>query len=154
MEKWLLTGRKQGNSRCIWSILWCQRVCLCVCVSCTAVSDSNPMDCSLPDSCPWSFPGKNIGVGCHFLLQGTFLTQGLNSHLLHVLHWQAGSLPTSASWEALPESMEVLKKQKKRCTSKGQRTSPDRIHDERSWNDSSNKMLLSRFSRVRLCATP
>ena len=69
------------------------------------------MVCSLPDSCPWSFPGKNIGVGCHFLLQGTFLTQGLNPHLLHVLHWQAGSLPTSASWEALPESMEVLTKQ-------------------------------------------
>ena len=26
----------------------------------------------------WAFPGKNIGVGCHFLLQGIFLTQGLN----------------------------------------------------------------------------
>ena len=24
------------------------------------------------------FSGKNTGVGCHFLLQGTFLTQGLN----------------------------------------------------------------------------
>ena len=28
--------------------------------------------------CPWDFPGKNTGVGCHFLLQGVFLTQGLN----------------------------------------------------------------------------
>ena len=28
------------------------------------------------------FPGKNTGVGCHFLLQGIFLTQGLNLHLL------------------------------------------------------------------------
>ena len=28
------------------------------------------------------FPGKNSGVGCHFLLQGIFLTQGLNLHLL------------------------------------------------------------------------
>ena len=26
---------------------------------------------------------KNNGVGCHFLLQGIFLTQGLNPHLLH-----------------------------------------------------------------------
>ena len=26
--------------------------------------------------CPWDFLGKNIGVGCHFLLQGIFLTQG------------------------------------------------------------------------------
>ena len=35
------------------------------------------------------FPGKNTGEGCHFLLQGIFLTQGLN---LHLLHWQADSL--------------------------------------------------------------
>ena len=28
--------------------------------------------------CPWDFPGKNTGVVCHFLLQGTFPTQGLN----------------------------------------------------------------------------
>ena len=27
--------------------------------------------------CPWDFPGKNTGVGCHFLLQGIFRTQGL-----------------------------------------------------------------------------
>ena len=25
--------------------------------------------------CPWDFPGKNTGVGCHFLLQGIFPTQ-------------------------------------------------------------------------------
>ena len=28
-------------------------------------------------------PGKNTGVGCHFLLQGIFLTQGSNLGLLH-----------------------------------------------------------------------
>ena len=28
--------------------------------------------------CPWDSPGKNIGVGCQFLLQGILLTQGLN----------------------------------------------------------------------------
>ena len=28
--------------------------------------------------CPWYFPGKNTRVGCHFLLQGIFWTQGLN----------------------------------------------------------------------------
>ena len=27
--------------------------------------------------CPCRFPGKNTGVGCHSLLQGIFLTQGL-----------------------------------------------------------------------------
>ena len=42
--------------------------------------------------CPLNFPGKNTGVGCHFLLQGIFLTQGSNPHLLHLLHWQADSL--------------------------------------------------------------
>ena len=42
--------------------------------------------------CPWDFPGKNAGVGCLFLLQGLFLTQGSNPCLLH---WQAGSLPLS-----------------------------------------------------------
>ena len=29
------------------------------------------------------FPGKITGVGCHFLLQGIFLTQGWNPYLLH-----------------------------------------------------------------------
>ena len=27
---------------------------------------------------PWNFPGKNIAVDCHFLLQGIFSTQGMN----------------------------------------------------------------------------
>ena len=31
--------------------------------------------------CPWDFPGKNVGVGCHFLLQEIFPTQGLNLDL-------------------------------------------------------------------------
>ena len=43
--------------------------------------------------CPWGCPGKNTGVGCHFLLQGIFLTQELNLHLSCLLHWQADSLP-------------------------------------------------------------
>jgi len=36
--------------------------------------------------CPWDFPGKNTGVGWDALLQGVFLTQGLNPHLLCLLH--------------------------------------------------------------------
>ena len=32
-------------------------------------------------------------MGCHFLLQGIFLTQRWNSHFLGLLHWQADSLP-------------------------------------------------------------
>ena len=42
--------------------------------------------------CPRDFPGKNSVVGCHFLLQGIFPTQGLNPHSLH---WQVDSLPLS-----------------------------------------------------------
>ena len=45
--------------------------------------------------CSWAYPGKNTEVGCHFLLQGIFLTQGSNLRLLHLLHWQADSLPVS-----------------------------------------------------------
>ena len=37
----------------------------------------------------WDSLGKNTGVGFHFFLQGIFLTQGSN---LHLLHWQADSL--------------------------------------------------------------
>ena len=40
----------------------------------------------------WDSLGKSTGVGCHFLLQGIFHTQGSN---LHLLHWQANSLPLS-----------------------------------------------------------
>ena len=42
-------------------------------------------------ACPWDFPGKNSEVGCHFLLQGIFLIQGLN---LHLLHWQVDCFTT------------------------------------------------------------
>ena len=42
-------------------------------------------------------PGKNIGVGSHFLPQEIFPTQGLN---LCLLHWQADSLHCATS-EAL-----------------------------------------------------
>ena len=36
---------------------------------------------------PWDFPGKNTGAGCYFLLQGIFLTQGLNQQLLRLLRF-------------------------------------------------------------------
>ena len=60
--------------------------------SCSTICNS--MDYSPPgSSSPWGFPGKNNGVGCHFLLQGIIPTQGSNPRLLYHLHWQAASLP-------------------------------------------------------------
>ena len=49
-----------------------------VCVSCSVVSDSFQ---PIRHLCPWDSPDKNTGVGCHFLLQGIFLTQGSIQHL-------------------------------------------------------------------------
>ena len=42
-------------------------------------------------ACPWDSPGKNTAVGCHALLQGIFLTQGSNPHLLCLLRGRVGS---------------------------------------------------------------
>ena len=53
--------------------------------------------------CPWDFPGKCTGVGCHSLFQGIFPTQGSNLCLLLgrqiLYHW--------ATWET-PESLLVV----------------------------------------------
>ena len=44
----------------------------------------DPMDCSPTRLLhPRNFLGKSTGVGCHFLLQGIFPTQGSNPGLLH-----------------------------------------------------------------------
>ena len=40
--------------------------------------------------CAWNSPGKSTGVGCRFLLQGLFPTQG-SDLCLYLLHWQVGS---------------------------------------------------------------
>ena len=74
------------------------------------------LHCSIAQACPnslqphglqptrllftWNFPGKNTSVGCHFLLQGIFLTQGSNLSLLHLLYQQAG-LYCWATWDVL-----------------------------------------------------
>ena len=39
---------------------------------------SDPMEEPARLLCPQDFPGKNTGLGCHFLLQGIFPTQELN----------------------------------------------------------------------------
>ena len=55
-----------------------------VCVSHSVVSASLRPHGLLPTRlvCLWDSPGMNTEVSCHFLLQGIFLTQGLNQGLL------------------------------------------------------------------------
>ena len=57
--------------------------------------------------CPWDSPGKNTGVGCHFLLQELFPIQGSNPHLLH---WQADSLPLSSREAPITECYSAIKR--------------------------------------------
>ena len=72
---------------------------VCVHVLCTCVQSLSLVQLQLHGlwtiQClyPWDSPGKNIAVGCHFLLLGIFLTQGSNLHLLNLLLWHMGSLP-------------------------------------------------------------
>ena len=61
----------------------CVCECVCVLVAQALLTLCEPMDYSTRPLCPWDSPGKNTGVGCHALLQGIFLTQGLNLGLLH-----------------------------------------------------------------------
>ena len=62
----------------LWPCWFCVSVSYVICGKLFTLSD------------PWDFPGENIGVGCHFLLQGIFLDQRSNSRLLHcrqILYW-------------------------------------------------------------------
>ena len=65
--------------------------------SCLTLCD--PMDCSI---CPWNSPGKNTGVGCHFLLQGIFPTWGSNLGLPHykqiLFHLRHQESPSEVSY--------------------------------------------------------
>jgi len=92
--------------------LW-EQGCMHVCaLSCPTLCD--PMDCSPPGSFVRRslefllIPGKNAGVGCHFLLQGIFPTQGSNPHLLYLLPWQADSFYHWATWEAQEARLELV----------------------------------------------
>ena len=65
-----------------WGVLL-PGVCVCVCVCVCMLSHSVMSDSLWPHGlqparilCQWDFLGRNIGVGCHVLLQGVLLTQG------------------------------------------------------------------------------
>ena len=63
------------------------------------------------------------GMGCHFLLQSIFLTQGSNPRLLYLLHWQVISLPLSYQASHLLDFYLIMKgaarqRQNARCGEK------------------------------------
>ena len=58
-------------------------------LSCSVVSGSDTLWTEgRQTSVSWGFLGRNTGVGCHFLLQGIFLTQGSNPQLIPLLHYR------------------------------------------------------------------
>ena len=87
----------------VWGVCVCVAGVVCVCVRvrqwCGVCVPSHvqlfvaPHTVSRQALCPWNFPGKNSGVGLHFLLQGIFLILRLNPRLLGLLKGQASSLP-------------------------------------------------------------
>ena len=50
--------------------------------------------------CQWDFPGKNTGVGCHFLI---LPTQGLNLSLLH-----CRQIPYHLSYREIPKTLLIM----------------------------------------------
>ena len=65
--------------------------------SCPTLVTSRTVACLL---CPWDFPGKNTGVGCHALFQGIFPTQESNQGLLH-----CRQIIYQLSYEASPQNI-------------------------------------------------
>ena len=51
--------------------------------------------------CPWSFPGKNTGEGCHFLFHGIFSAYWWN---LGLVHWHVDSLPGKPAFNLVPNN--------------------------------------------------
>ena len=85
-----------------------QCVCLRRCCSVISIVSNSLWPCGLqPTSplCPRDSPAKNTGVGCHFLLQGNFPTQGLYPHLMCLLlcrqilyHWATRAVLPWGEW--------------------------------------------------------
>ena len=118
LTQWLITDAQQSPSFYVESvplIAWQRAPAFCkqkasnlsgftrekpdTCSVCVLSLFTRPILCDPMDYsptrllCAWDSPGKNAGVGCHALLQGILLIQGLNLYLLHLLPWKAGSLP-------------------------------------------------------------
>ena len=101
----------------------------------------DPLDCSPPGSCPWDFPGKNTGVGCH--PPGIFLTQGSNPRLLRLLHWQSDSLPLAPPGKP----SDCLQRPKRNCSWQPVRNTKEGSNGLELWNPQWGVELLLNFSQ-------
>ena len=91
-QPWMFIGRTDAEQQlyCCWLVTkLCPTLLLPHTLQCTRLL------------CPWAFPGKNTGMGCHSLLRGIFLTQGSNQSLLHcrrfLYHWATREALSSIS---------------------------------------------------------
>ena len=66
-------------------------LCLCL-VTRSGPTLCDPLDYSSPAPLFMEFSRKEYWSGLPFHTPGIFLTQGLNLHVLHLLHWQVDSL--------------------------------------------------------------
>ena len=81
-----------------------RRSSVCVCISCSVVSNSLQPHGLQPTRllCPWDSSGKNTGMGGHALLQGIFPTQVSNPRLPH-----CGQIFYRLSHQGSPTTKEV-----------------------------------------------
>ena len=91
-------------------------------------------------ACPWDFPGKNTGVGCHFLLQGIFLTQELKMFV----HAKTYTDTYSGS---------ICKRQNRKqpwCPSEGEWTNrPWSVQTKEIWFTTKNKLAIKPWKTLR-----
>ena len=83
----MLAVKNQTPNGRVLGFMKCFMGCMCECVVAQSVQLFNSTECSLPGSSGHGdSPGKSTGMGCHALLQGIFLTQGLQPPFLYLLH--------------------------------------------------------------------
>ena len=100
-----IPGDGDGQGGLVCCSPWCRKE-----SDMTEWLNTSSLDCSRQAPPSMGFPGKNTGVGCHFLLQGILSTQGLTPCLSCLLHWQAHSFPLSPDryWDPVWEAAKTL----------------------------------------------
>ena len=98
-NSWLTNGKVGKDKLGVWINI--HTLCACM-LSHLVMSDSFWFHGLKPTRllCPWT------GMSCHFLLQGIFLTQGLNLHFLHFLYWSCVGTKWLQSWPTVCDTVD------------------------------------------------